>query len=360
MVSSLEPAILFRPLGGFNDTLCGLWRCAEYARRFKRLLIIDTYFSGLMADFGDFFEVNLEGVRVELAPRQDDLLAYVEANSVRWPSDSPISAREFLDREEYSGALDNREPIRQKFSTSTVYPERLLIHHSSGGGQASHKVLSEIRVRDDIKQQLRSFANTLPSRYFAIHVRHSDYKTEYRAFLRAAAKLSRSQNLSIFVGTDNSSVFDFAARILPANRLLLPRSSTAVKPGLALHNRSSYLSDNERRDATVDMLATLFALAGSSRLTFPPVYKTEEKDKIMISGFSQLADFLHRNDVAFESFFGLVRPASRDHNAERSFAVVMTKAKMARKVLSGRLKRRLSDRLGKATSFLRTGGNRQQ
>jgi hypothetical protein len=343
MVASLEPAVLFRPLGGFNDTLCGLWRCAEYARKFGRLLIIDTYFSGLMTDFGDFFEVDLADIRVELAPQPEILLAYLDAKSVRWPRDAEIPAHDFLVREEYLNALKKLEPIIQKFSTSRAYSERLLIHHASGGGISSHNILTKLRVNEDIRGQLRDFAETLPPNYIGVHIRNSDYKTEYRAFLRSIARRNRADNRFIYVGTDNSAVVEFAARVFPPNRLLRPRSSTAVVPGKPLHDRNSYSHDSQRRKATIDMLVTLFVLAGATSLEFPRVYKTDSKHQISLSGFSLLARFLHENDDAFESFFGLSRPAARQVGNPPSFAETVTTRKMGLYVHVSRLKTKFSD-----------------
>ena len=50
--------LLCIPYGGLNDTLVQISRCYEYAKIYKRQLLIDTSKSGIFLDFGLYFEFN--------------------------------------------------------------------------------------------------------------------------------------------------------------------------------------------------------------------------------------------------------------------------------------------------------------
>lgn len=50
--------LLCIPYGGLNDTLVQISRCYEYAKIYKRRLLIDTSKSVIFLDFGLYFDLN--------------------------------------------------------------------------------------------------------------------------------------------------------------------------------------------------------------------------------------------------------------------------------------------------------------
>ncbi len=340
----MEPAILFRPLGGLNDIFCGLWACAQYARRHRRKLLIDTYFSGLMADFSDFFQLELGNVTVDLAPTEESLLSYLDGGSVSWPADHNLTARQFLDRRSYSTLISQGHELHRRVDFSKGYRESLLIHHTRGGGNDSLRILPHLRLNDAARAEIQALGGSLPAVYIGVHVRHSDYKTEYAHFLERLHR--NAQSAEIYLASDNSDVRAFAEKLFSGRRLLATPPRRPVTPGTPLHARGAYSSDEQRGDATIAMLFDLFALAGASSLVFPPVYKNKRMSNMKFSGFSTLAYHLHRNDEVFLRFFGLRRPTQRNIGWMHAFPVISTFVKMSSRVLCSRTEAKLSDLSG--------------
>ncbi|MDR1911168.1 MAG: hypothetical protein LBQ52_02320, partial [Helicobacteraceae bacterium] len=60
--------------------------------------------------------------------------------------------------------------------------ETVLIHEQCGGGSASIFAFSFLDLASSVKDHIRPIVERL-GEYDAIHIRHSDYKTDYKTFL---------------------------------------------------------------------------------------------------------------------------------------------------------------------------------
>lgn len=279
--------VLCVPHGGLNDTLCQIEKCREYARRFGRDLYIDTRRSGLMGDFGSFFEVRPSaGVRCVTAV-DHAVLDRLNAFGIHPPQ---LAGRLGQTKTRYNMNLklveDAESGVPLTFDFDADYREAVLLHQQHGGGIISQGLLKHLVLAGPLRERVGAALRNLPARYEAIHIRHSDYKTDYVQFL--ASLRERLVGKQVLVCSDSAEVISQARHMLPGSRIF---TVTAIPDlhGKPLHVPQSYTRAEDRHEATVRSLTDLLALARASALHFTRV------DKGIISGFSKLADYLNRN-----------------------------------------------------------------
>ncbi|MCP5000227.1 MAG: hypothetical protein GY933_16190 [Hyphomicrobiales bacterium] len=119
--------------------------------------------------------------------------------------------------------------------------------------------------------------------YTAIHVRNTDYKTDFQSFFKRIVKKTNGEQL--LVCSDDAGVLDAAREYFVAARIITvsqpPRSG-----GRPLHDIDTYASGEEMKESAIDSLVDLIALGNAPRLYVTSVTLGN------LSGFSGLAAFL--------------------------------------------------------------------
>jgi hypothetical protein len=307
--------VLFcRPLGGLNDTLCRVADCLEHSQKFGRRLVVDTSFSGLMADFNEIFEVvdGPDGVVIESAnnPR----------TSISFNTFAPdllgteLSAKDFLQGTKYRESLRRGGPeITCKVDLKTTFEEDLVIYHARGGGQQSHKLLEHISLTPRIRAEVSRSAKSLPRAYAAVHVRHTDYKTLFEYF--SATILREARGLPILVVSDNPEIFPVAEDLLVGSEVFFTHQARRAITGQPLHSRENHVDDLSRYGAMVATFTDLYALANADVLIALPVFANKKRNRVTYSGYSTLAGYLLKNPDLSRQFFGV--PLKRAHVSTR-------------------------------------------
>ncbi|MDR0762468.1 MAG: hypothetical protein LBF13_05420 [Campylobacteraceae bacterium] len=161
-VTTLDKKILIcRPHGGFNDMLVRIHMCYKYAKTHNRDLYIDTSRSGFLDDFDKYFTapkdvfLNISSLLLVNAGKSD----YKKLKII---VDSPFDTQAVFDFSKY-------------------YEDQILVYEESGGGDESIFVFEWLLLKDEIKNHIANIIKSL-GEYDAIHVRHSDYKTNYKKF----------------------------------------------------------------------------------------------------------------------------------------------------------------------------------
>ncbi len=317
----MENAILCRPTGGFNDTLCRIQKCLKFAQETCRSLVIDTSDSGLMADFDTFLtyrhDTSTIDVTTELPPQLikqwDTVSAYpgflnrdisISEFLAKTPSERTALARQHGLRSLITPLRENR-------------PETLVYYEGGGGGQSSFKLLPHLHVSDTVRDYLTAFAAELPTNYIAAHLRSTDYQADADDFLTRLGK--QKTTAPIFLATDNLNIHHLAHTIYLPGRIINPAPSSPLDSVAPKHIKSSYSVTEQRHEASFQMLRDLFALAGSSRLYYPFLDpRTTEHGLLKASGFSELAAHLAKQPHLFENFFRLPRPTKAVHGTSAS------------------------------------------
>ena len=100
---------------------------------------------------------------------------------------------------------------------SQKYDEDLLLYNTGGGGNISNDLLRLLTINDWIVKEFAKRYNTITKPYTSIHVRNTDYKTDYVSFYNKNKE--RIDKADIFLATDSKDALDYFSK-LPCLRTL--------------------------------------------------------------------------------------------------------------------------------------------
>lgn len=285
---NLEKRVLLCiPHGGLNDTLCQIEKCRDYAEKYNRTLYIDTRKSGLLSNFSDFFQMK-NTANVSLVGK----IGKVEVEELNRLSTRPVILQGKVGsfQLEYSTELQNLcekdSGIPVTFNFEIDHKEHLLIHAQFGGGSLSYRLLNNLYLSEVVRVKILENLSMLPNNYIGIHVRNTDYKTDYRSFFQSIAKNVSHANL--FVCSDDAYVIQQARLFFKSSNIIeidaIPNNNNGP-----LHHPNPSQNDLERRNITTKALTDLICLANADELYYANVSHG------FPSGFSRLARYMHEN-----------------------------------------------------------------
>jgi glycosyltransferase involved in cell wall biosynthesis len=299
----IEKFLLCRPRGGLNDTLCQIELCWRYAEKFGRTLIIDTFNSGLLAEFSEFFSPrnSLTKVYFSLSEKQlcflDTLTCFphfAQGKIKTYFSVYSIDLRNHIDKE-------TSEMLTFNFDKN--YDELVLIHEQCGGGNLSFDLLNRITISENIRPIVLNRIQHLGHDYLAIHVRNTDYQTQYKDLFRDV--YPSVKNKSLLICSDDAEVISHAKNFFTLSNVLTSSQppQTGNKP---LHLSTTHSDDEQRKKATINSIIDLIALGRSTELYFANVTAGYS------SGFSRLAMYLCQNKNIIDALLKLdtAKPSS--------------------------------------------------
>ena len=289
---SSERFLLYRPQGGLNDVLCNIEGTRRYADKFNRTLIVDTNFinaKNVKDDFSNYFYTT-DKVILNLGTmigRLRDLSVF--PTCVAGKLDSYQAYRDKTLR----NYAEQTTGERISFQFYRDYTEQLLVHHASGGfGAFGVAALSWLRLNEVISAQLIKRLRAINGPYIAIHIRHTDYQTDYVYQLNLLkSQLAALDCTNLFVATDNIECLKYCKTLFPSLKIF----SFSALPEIAMplhHGRA--LETSRRFQVNADSILDLLMLALSRDLLVMPLKTGSQKT---FSGFSRLAHNLRSNQA---------------------------------------------------------------
>lgn len=277
--------LLARPRSGLNDTLCQIELCLRHAETFDRTLLLDLSRSKGLLEFDRFFRWKgpMANVQVAVLP---DQIAVLNALPCR-PAEATGRLAHYRQHTRYSDgrAINCLEgthiPLFSDLSRD--YPEPLLLHDTGGGGDSSRNFLQRVTLEPGLAREIAANILSLGPDYAAIHVRHTDFRTEdWQSFLKSIRGGLRGR--TVLMCSDNAEVIEGARMILKDAHV---RTVTEVsrRDGRPLHvfpdaDHATVIQVHRR--AFID----LFCLAGAADLFW------SVEHQLHASGFSRLAGAL--------------------------------------------------------------------
>lgn len=250
-----------------------------------------------MANFDIFFDINRSS-GANCATRVDEAL-FAKLNVLRtFPPQVQGKIGHYSTRycPHRRLQIEKATDVVLSFDFGAEYAEELLVHEQHGGGLLSTNLLRHLKLSAIARTYISLRLAALPSYYDAIHIRHTDYKTDYVNYLLKLKQ--RFAGKYVLICSDNAEVIAEARNILSDSKVFtvteVPRFN-----GQPLHRFKNYNSENERIEATLRSLADLIALAGAGQLYFTNVQKGHP------SGFSRLAKFLHDHKLVAHALLGM-------------------------------------------------------
>ena len=251
------------------------------------MLVIDASRSGLWGHFSEYFSLKPTDLEVETCPSAQ-LISQLELLTCA-PQEIRGRLRQYQCRwsPEMRALVDADSGCRLSFDFSASYSEDLLVHHQAGGGSSEAlALLKKLTFNTELAKECRETLQLLGNDYDAIHVRNSDYKTDWKPFIERVADELASD--SVLVCSDDRTVILFCIRFFADKRVLI----TTIPPdtgGKALHTHESIMSPEERRSVIRDGLIDLIALANGKSLRYQNTINGHP------SGYSELAKHLHND-----------------------------------------------------------------
>ena len=165
----------------------------------------------------------------------------------------------------------------------------VIIHHMSGGGEGSLEAIKLFKLTHDIRHIIQDKIKTLGPNYVAIHIRHTDYRTNYRGYLPTLKSELKGER--VLICSDNYEVINYTKELFDESIVLhfIKNQQPKKTPSnhLPLHFQWD-LSSEEIYCNNVAMLTDLIALAKAKKL-----YTTRLTENglhlVSLSGFSALA-----------------------------------------------------------------------
>jgi hypothetical protein len=249
----------------------------------NRKLVVDCRQSGIRDDFWKYFR-----------PRESVPFLTVELNCAAYDTvevlPSALRGRVTTLHTEYSmqqgGFADVVSDVLVTFDKNQLHDAPLLVHEQgwTGGHFTSPSLLSRLRFSPLVQRDIKARLATLPEKYFGLHIRHTDYTTDYQGLVSSVKSSLDGQ--CVLVCSDNLDVIQFVQKELAGSRVV--RLSTfQSNDGARLHYRD--FGDGQYA-ANIELLADLCGLAMSEAVFFGNVREANRP-----SGFSMLAHYLNHH-----------------------------------------------------------------
>lgn len=349
-----EKYIVCIPLGcGFNDTMCQIYEAYRFSIKTNRTLIIDTRLSGLADCMTNYMEIIDPSNKIELGLSDkkiqdlNNLSCFpVEfTGKIDW-----IFHRFWVSHPIYHYSTNQSEPakklviinrIRSIFNLSKYFLIKLkkftrankilflfnyrsirnfnanikleelesntasiIIHHMSGGGEESIEAIKLFKLKSEISKLILEKLASLGNNYDAIHIRHTDYTTNYKSFLQSIRQ--KLIGKKVLLCTDNYSVLNDAKNILNETDVFCFNDYYNFNEEdhnyYPLHYQWN-LPTNKIYENNIVLLTDLIGLSRSTCLYYTDI--NQNLHKTTVSGFSKLADNLKNQKNILERWIGL-------------------------------------------------------
>lgn len=289
--------LLCRPLDGLNDTLGQVEICRAYAASHGRVLLVDGRQSGVLGEFGDYFQMAGNGhifsMTDAVMPDIDRLDCYPAEIQGRV---STVCGKKNPVRGGIR-TVDAETGVPLSFPFDQDHPEPLLLHQQGGGAGKgkSFDLIDRLTLVPALAQQVRDAIAALPASYSALHIRNTDLRTDLDMVLDAIHNHVAGQDLLLC--SDDPAVLAVLQAGLPATRVhqITTPHFDANRPQ---HKAARGADASLRHLIAAASLIDLCALAFAETLYVPMVLSQLAGGQLVptkknrLSGFSKLAAYL--------------------------------------------------------------------
>lgn len=278
--------ILCRPLGGLNDVISQIELCCRYAERSGRAVLVET---DSTASRGWGIDDSIDNYFISIQKR-------LIINKTNFPKNinemkvfpeflqNRINSYTVKYEESVSNFCDGAGGGKITFDFQKIYDAPLLIHNQCGRNPCSAFFFLRVKLKEEIIKEICKRIVSIGGPYLGIHVRNTDYKSEYRHIIKL---VKERKSKRIFLATDNLSVLrEFQGEI--GDEHVFNFSRFLSEDGQPIHLGETSVA--EKRERNIDAIADLFMLALSSNLMYGKL--AGNAGSMNRSGFSALAESL--------------------------------------------------------------------
>ena len=275
--------------------LCQIEKCCQYAEVFARTVIVDTAYAN--SDyFRDKFSRYFSSKQKRLILSPGDQAADLDAMQV-YPEtlQGRLNSYEVHIDRKIGAFCDTAtgQPITFDFNRDHAHP--LLVYHQAGGGNLSRLALLRLSLDRSLVDELIARIHTMGGPWIGVHVRNTDYSTDYESLLQELKKGSAKR---IFLATDSLQVRErFQSEL--KNTTVHSFSRRLSEDGKPLHEMRG-MDDADVLASNCDAILDLVMLALSSRLLFQKVAPNSFGTNH--SGYAMLAHNLWKSKILLRHF----------------------------------------------------------
>jgi hypothetical protein len=283
--------LLCRPQGGLTDILSQIGKCCRYADQHGRMVYVETDFAGnayFRDEFSQYFmshDPNLILTSRDIAGRLDVLDVVPAAMKGR------IHSYQASYDLQLKGFAEPGGSVVTTFDFDQDHEQPLLLHHAMGGGLRKAEIaLRRLSITAMVHSCVEERLARIGEAFTSIHIRHTDYSTDFQDRI---LKLKDDIVGPIFVATDNRQVLEFCSEIFGSGRVF-SFSALPDQAGSPIHSNTKL----DARASNLDAISDLLLLARAKKYHYFPI----AEGAATFSGFSLLADVLHRNPQLLMQF----------------------------------------------------------
>lgn len=155
------------------------------------------------------------------------------------------------------------------------------------GGIHSVRIFQRVSITKKTLDDYRLELESLPDNFAAVHIRHSDYQTEYKSVL---TRIHRIERRTIFLSTDSREVDEFARQLFGAQLARVDR--TRPKSSSPLHKQDVKRNSDEGREMLREAIVDLLILASADVFYYTATFGVGQSYSPVVSGFGRLAKSL--------------------------------------------------------------------
>jgi hypothetical protein len=256
--------VVCKPAGGINDSLCMIEGAWVFAESNGLPLVIDASKSSVPGPLDAVF--NFKTIRPLILTTREDA------------ADFALALRS--------------HPLVQVVQAG-----------GAKGGIESLSFLKRVSLTKQTRSAYQRELEGIGPRYAAIHIRHSDYKTEFKSVLR---KIHRLEKKRIFLATDSYEVEKFAQHLFGEKLFTVPRNRP--RDSTPLHKQAVRRDSDEARQTVIDAIVDLLLLASAQKFYYTATFGVGQGYSRVVSGFGLLAKELRQAPEILDTLTGELQP----------------------------------------------------
>lgn len=294
--------LLSRPRGGFNDAMVQVEKSILYAIKYDRVLVLDTSRSGFREQFDAIFDFTSDFAG-KVIPWDPSMAEAFDSEASVHPAElrhriSTYETTWHTDKNYYS---DTQSGCAINFDHSRDYNQKVLVYEQAGSGYASFYALKRLVLRPDVANEIATRLSKLGSGFDAVHIRHTDYETDFEAFLRKLRPVLRGRR--VVICSDNLEAKHAATSILHPSTTTLSVGDVPDIGGAPLHSTDGI----DYHSANIDLLSDLIAMSLADNFYFTRL-SGGNGNGVKYSGFSLLAELLGRDPQTVSQLLSAADP----------------------------------------------------
>lgn len=265
---------------------------AEYSSRYaessNRHLIVDTKNNNAFGDeLSNYFLSRQKRLSLSVSNKELELLDSLTAHPNFLEGRVSTYSTTYIPESNKYADKKTGKLINTPLKINTEYRQQLVIAHQNTIMPESHMFLLRVILAERIIETINQRLETIPQPYIGIHIRHTDYTSDYKNFFNS---INLRNDLPIFLATDNTEVRDHMQKKYGIDRVF-SFSRLPDEPLLPLHHSIPADLTIEKRNSQA--IADLFMLACSKIMIAAPITNGYNGNKF--SGYSKLAFAMFRS-----------------------------------------------------------------